>query len=96
MAGKLQNAEEIIEKNRLQCEELEKKIRAQQEVIRNAQEQHEKVKDSLQKMDASQATEASRRARKAMRSVISETAAGKPRCWKISKESSEKRWKTPR
>ena len=59
---KLQNAEEIIEKNRLQCEELEKKIRAQQEVIRDAQEQHEKVKDSLQKMDASQAIEASRRA----------------------------------
>ena len=59
---KLQNAEEIIEKNHLQCEELEKKIRAQQEVIRNAQEQHEKVKDSLQKMDASQAIEASRRA----------------------------------
>lgn len=59
---KLQNAEDIIEKNRLQCEELEKKIRAQQEVIRDAQEQHEKVKDSLQKMDASQAIEASRRA----------------------------------
>lgn len=59
---KLQNAEQIIEKNRLQCEELEKKIEERQEEIRNAQEQHEKVKDSLQKMDASQAIEASRRA----------------------------------
>lgn len=59
---KLQDVTQIIERNSLQCEELETKIEAQKEEIRNTREQYERVNEALQKMDASRAIAASQRA----------------------------------